>query len=76
MTLTRVESFCEKRESSRSESPSFSKRLEPSQVTKYRWEDDRCLHVALLYDIRYKCQLNMSLRAQPLLPALDVFSMG
>jgi len=37
---------------------------------------DRCLHVALLYDIRYKCQLNLSLREQPLLPALDVFGMG
>jgi len=40
------------------------------------WEDDRCLHVALLYDIRYKCQLNLSLREQLLLPALDVFGMG
>jgi len=32
--------------------------------------------VALLYDIRYKCQLNLSLRQQPLLSALDVFGMG
>jgi len=39
-------------------------------------EDDKCLHVALLYDIFYKCQLNLSLRQQPLLLALDVFGMG
>jgi len=39
-------------------------------------EDDRCLHVALLYDICCKCQLNLSQPEQPLLPALDVFSMG
>jgi len=39
-------------------------------------EDDRCLHVALLYDIWYKCQLNLSPREQPLLTALDVFGMG
>jgi len=39
-------------------------------------EDDRCLHVALLYDIRYKCQLNLSIREQPLLTALYVFGMG
>jgi len=32
--------------------------------------------VALLYDIRYKRQLNLSLREQPLLPALDMFGMG
>jgi len=32
--------------------------------------------VALLYDIRCKCHLNLSLREHPLLPALDVFSMG
>jgi len=31
--------------------------------------------MALLHDIRYKCQLNLS-REQPLLPALDVFGMG
>jgi len=41
-----------------------------------RWEDDRCLYVALLYDIRYKGQLNLSIRKQPLLPVLDVFGMG
>jgi len=35
-----------------------------------------CLHVARLYDIRYKCQLNLSLREQPLLLALNVFGMG
>jgi len=28
------------------------------------------------YDIRYKCELNLSLREQPLLPALDAFGMG
>jgi len=32
--------------------------------------------VALLNNICYKCQLNLSLREQPLLPALDVFGMG
>jgi len=31
-------------------------------VHNSKWEDDRCLHVALLYDIRYKCQLNLSMR--------------
>jgi len=36
-------------------------------------EDDRCLHVALLYDIQYKCQLNLSIWEQQLLPVLDVF---
>jgi len=40
------------------------------------WEDDNCLHVAFLHDIRYKCQLNLSLREQPLLLALDAFSVG
>jgi len=39
-------------------------------------KDDRCLHAALLYDIRYKCQLNLPTREQPLLPSLDVFGMG
>jgi len=29
-----------------------------------------------LYDIHYKCQLNLSLREQPLLPVLNVFGMG
>jgi len=29
-----------------------------------------------LYGIRYKGQLNLSIREQPLLPALDVFGMG
>ena len=37
-------------------------------------EDDRCLRVAHPYDIRYKCQLNLSIREQSLLPAMDVFS--
>ena len=32
--------------------------------------------MALLYHIRYKCQLNLSIREQPLLPVLDVFGMG
>ena len=32
--------------------------------------------MALLYDIRYKCQLNLSIQEQPLLPALDVFGLG
>ena len=35
-----------------------------------------CLHMALLYDIWHKCQLNLSTREQPLLPALDVFGLG
>jgi len=29
-----------------------------------------------IYDIRYKRQPNLSLREQPLLPALDVFGVG
>jgi len=32
--------------------------------------------VALLYDHRYKCQLNLRILEQSLLPALDVFGMG
>jgi len=35
-----------------------------------------CLHVAILYDICYKCQPNLSLRERPLLPALNVFGVG
>jgi len=27
--------------------------LEVSDFCRIRWEDDKCLHVALLYDIRY-----------------------
>ena len=32
--------------------------------------------MAFLYDIRYKCQLDLSIPKQPLLPGLDVFVMG
>jgi len=32
--------------------------------------------VALLYEIRYKCELNLSIRQQPLLPELDVLGRG
>jgi len=35
-----------------------------------------CLHVALLHEIRYKCELNLSVRQQPLLPELDVLGRG
>jgi len=44
----------------------------PELEDQWLRQDDRYLHVALLYDIRYKGQLNLSLREQPLLPALDV----
>ena len=45
-------------------------------VCRYRWyeEDDQCLHVALSVTVFLKCQPNLSLREQPLLPVLDVFS--
>jgi len=44
----------------------------PELEDQWLRQDDRYLNVALLYDIRYKGQLNLSLREQPLLPALDV----
>jgi len=41
-------------------------------------EDDRCLHVALPVATFHclKCSLKLSLREQPLLPVVDVFSAG
>jgi len=38
-------------------------------------KDDRCLHVALSVTVFLKCQPNLSLRKQSLLPLLDVFDM-
>jgi len=39
-------------------------------------EDGRCRHVALPIRHCYRCQPDLSLQEQPLLPALDVFTVG
>ena len=49
--------------------PKFSLQFAPFLCVCHAFRDyERGLQVALLYDIRYKCQLNLSLREQPLPP--------
>jgi len=60
----------------------FLPRSRLSSLRPWSWvifgEDDRCLHVALPVATFHclKCSLKLSLREQPLLPVVDVFSAG
>jgi len=62
-------------EENRNENESICNGISGTETIYQYREDDRCLHVVLLYDIRYKCHLNLPLREQPLLPSLDVLSL-